>query len=94
MENIAGHKPALTWVTRICVLVLVILWLVPTVGLFVSSFRDRDDISASPWWQAPFPTEQTSAARISGAKGHFFSPPTTRVLAVKSKKACAVLSRK
>ncbi|MEY8880220.1 carbohydrate ABC transporter permease [Donghicola sp. XS_ASV15] len=66
MENIAGHKPALTWVTRICVLVLVILWLVPTVGLFVSSFRDRDDISASPWWQAPFPTEQTSATRISG----------------------------
>jgi alpha-glucoside transport system permease protein len=66
MENIAGHKSALTWVTRITVLILVVLWLIPTVGLFVSSFRDRDDISASPWWQAPFPAEQTFGTRVSG----------------------------
>lgn len=66
MEHIAGHKPALTWVVRICVMVLVVLWLIPTVGLLVSSFRDRDDISASPWWQAPFPAEQTFATRLDG----------------------------
>jgi len=29
---------------------LVILWTVPTLGIFVSSFRNRDDISKSGWW--------------------------------------------
>lgn len=29
---------------------LVLLWTIPTLGIFVSSFRNRDDISTSPWW--------------------------------------------
>lgn len=63
MDNIAGTKSSLTWVTHITVAVLVILWLVPTVGLLVSSFRDREQISESGWWRAPFPVEQ--AFRVS-----------------------------
>ena len=39
------------------------LWLVPTVGLLISSFRDRDQISASGWWQSPFPVEQAYFGR-------------------------------
>ena len=31
-------------------LVIGLLWLIPTAGLFVSSFRKADDISASGWW--------------------------------------------
>jgi alpha-glucoside transport system permease protein len=31
---------------------LAIIWTVPTLGLLVSSFRDRDDIVASGWWNA------------------------------------------
>lgn len=31
-------------------LLLVILWTVPTLGIFVSSFRNRDDIASSGWW--------------------------------------------
>ncbi len=31
-------------------LVLVLIWLIPTIGLFVSSFRDRFDIQTSGWW--------------------------------------------
>jgi alpha-glucoside transport system permease protein len=31
-------------------LLLVILWTIPTVGIFVSSFRQRDDIATSGWW--------------------------------------------
>lgn len=31
-------------------LLLVIIWTVPTMGIFVSSFRNRDDIANSPWW--------------------------------------------
>ena len=32
-------------------LLLVILWTVPTLGIFVSSFRNRDDIANSGWWK-------------------------------------------
>lgn len=29
---------------------LVLIWTVPTLGIFVSSFRARDDIATSGWW--------------------------------------------
>jgi alpha-glucoside transport system permease protein len=31
-------------------LLLVILWTVPTMGILVSSWRNRDDIASSGWW--------------------------------------------
>lgn len=31
-------------------LLLVVLWTIPTLGIFVSSFRARDDIAVSGWW--------------------------------------------
>ena len=58
MDNIAGQKSGLQLVTHLAVLALVVLWLIPTIGLFVSSFRERDQISASGWWQTPFAAEQ------------------------------------
>jgi alpha-glucoside transport system permease protein len=30
--------------------VIVLLWLIPVIGVFASSFRDRFDIQTSPWW--------------------------------------------
>jgi alpha-glucoside transport system permease protein len=35
--------------------VLMIIWLLPTIGLFVNSFRSSADITASGWWTAIFP---------------------------------------
>jgi len=64
MDGIAGRASHLTWAVRLSVLALVILWLVPTVGLLVSSFRDRDQISESGWWKAPLAVEQTYRARV------------------------------
>ncbi len=63
MGNVAGQNTALKWAVNISVLLLVIAWLIPTVGLFVSSFRDRDQISASGWWVAPFSVELTYRTR-------------------------------
>lgn len=65
MDNIAGTRPALTWVTHISVVLLVIIWLVPTIGLLVSSFRDRDQIAISAWWKAPFPVVQNFAVKAN-----------------------------
>ncbi|MCV6594632.1 MAG: carbohydrate ABC transporter permease [Silicimonas sp.] len=50
MSNIAGSRSSLTWAVHLSVLALVLLWLFPTVGLFVSSFRTADQIATSGWW--------------------------------------------
>jgi len=63
MDNIAGSRSRLSWAVNISVVFMVVLWLIPTVGLLVSSFRDRDQISESGWWVAPFPVELTFRAR-------------------------------
>jgi alpha-glucoside transport system permease protein len=31
-------------------LLLVIIWTIPTAGIFISSFRQRNDIASSGWW--------------------------------------------
>ncbi|MBP1853153.1 carbohydrate ABC transporter permease [Rhizobium halophytocola] len=63
MANVAGKKSGLVWAVHLSVLVLVILWLTPTLGLFISSFRTADQISASGWWKALFSQEQNMVLR-------------------------------
>lgn len=63
MDNIAGQKSSLTWVVHISVFLLVALWLFPTIGLFVSSFRTTDQIVTGGWWKSLFPSEQNLTIR-------------------------------
>ena len=65
MDNIAGSKSSLNWVVQICTVLLVALWIFPTVGLLVSSFRTADQISTSGWWAALFPSEQSQRFRVA-----------------------------
>ncbi len=69
MDNIAGKKSSLSWAVNIATLALVLLWLFPTVGLLVSSFRTADQIFSSGWWSSMFAQEsQNPAIRVSGAE--------------------------
>mgnify|MGYP001424998933 FL=1 len=44
-------------ITHLLLLTFVIVWIIPTVGLFVSSFRDKDLLATSGWWTS-FKTNQ------------------------------------
>ena len=49
-------------------LVFVALWTIPTLGLLVSSLRDKDQIIASGWWTALSSSSQTEAGRAAGRR--------------------------
>ncbi len=55
----AGH-----WWSRLPVhlvlLILMIIWLLPTIGLLVNSFRSAADINQSGWWAALLPPKDLS----------------------------------
>ena len=65
MDSIAGKKPAVVWALNISVVALVLLWIFPTLGLFVSSFRTSEQITASGWWSSMFPAEQIVQLRVA-----------------------------
>ena len=66
MDNIAGTKSTLTWAVHLSLAFLVLLWLFPTVGLLVSSFRTSDQIATSGWWNSMFPSVQNLTLRTGG----------------------------
>lgn len=68
MAEIAGQKARLVWAIHISVALLVLLWTIPTFGLFISSFRDATQIASSGWWQALFATEQNVIYRSANSE--------------------------
>lgn len=94
MSNIAGTKSSLTWAVHLSLAALVLLWLFPTVGLLVSSFRTSDQIASTGWWKAMVPSEQNLTLRTGGAddqiqkdgnfviEGNLFGEPGDAVISV------------
>lgn len=63
-----GGKSGIVWAVHGAVLALVLLWTLPTMGLLVSSFRDRDQIATSGWWQAMFSSQQNIVHRVGNGQ--------------------------
>jgi alpha-glucoside transport system permease protein len=38
------------WFVRITIIVIVILWTIPTLGVLITSFRPEDAVNTSGWW--------------------------------------------
>jgi alpha-glucoside transport system permease protein len=51
-SGLGVHKGG--WFVRITLLVIVLLWLIPTLGVLVTSFRDGDAANTSGWWDGLF----------------------------------------
>ncbi len=45
-----ARKRISSWLINGSLVLICFFWLVPTLGLFVSSFRDRDDVLTTGWW--------------------------------------------
>ena len=51
---------------QMLLLLFVIIWITPTFGLFISSFRDKDQLAISGWWTALTTTQVNEIYRTKG----------------------------
>ena len=58
-------------VSQIILLIFVIVWIIPTLGLLISSFRDKDLLATSGWWTSLFTTEINEIYRTTGYESQF-----------------------
>ena len=48
----SSAKKRQKWVISIILIIICIIWTVPTLGVFVTSFRQRDEVARTGWWTA------------------------------------------
>ena len=53
-------------IVNAAVILIVALWLTPTLGIFVSALRDKNQLAVSGWWTAFSSSERNEAARLDG----------------------------
>jgi len=54
--------------SQLLLLLFVIIWIIPTFGLFISSLRDKDLLAISGWWTSLKTTQVNEIYRSAGSK--------------------------
>lgn len=67
MAEAAARGAPLKWAVHVAVLLLVVLWTLPTAGLFISSFRDKDQLAVSGWWTSLSTSTQNLQGRTASS---------------------------
>lgn len=62
MDSGKRQKRVRSLIVNAVLLLVVAVWTIPTLGIFISSFRDRDAISTSGWWEI-FPHKEWQTVR-------------------------------
>jgi alpha-glucoside transport system permease protein len=57
--------------------IIVAIWTIPTLGLLISSVRNRNDIKSSPWWSVFPHTAQVKVAELPIPTGQASDKPIT-----------------
>lgn len=65
----AGKSSFGRWGVHLAVMFFVVLWTIPTLGILVTSLRDKDQIITSGWWNSFFSSSQTQAGRLADPEG-------------------------
>jgi alpha-glucoside transport system permease protein len=60
--NSAGKTGLSKWGVHLAVLFFVTLWTIPTLGILVTSLRDKNQIVASGWWNSSSPPRRRPTA--------------------------------
>lgn len=56
------------FLARALLLLIVLIWTLPTFGLFISSLRDKDQLAISGWWNALQNVQENDAGRTGTAE--------------------------
>ena len=61
-----------SFLSQLLLLFFVIIWIIPTFGLFISSLRDKDLLAISGWWTSLTTTKVNEIHRMSGMTEQMF----------------------
>lgn len=53
--KVGGERRGASWGVHVALVVLMVVWLIPTIGLFVNSFRPAQAVASTGWWNGLLP---------------------------------------